>query len=129
VVCREASTEGSGTTKSGTDEQERYMRLWDEDKQAHHCNVHNTISSYSRYRRHWRKEKALTGGGLGIDSVSMRQEVSRGHISQGKRAERTKPISEEDSQNGKGLNIEQLPCCMDPLRRKPPANATGNKKV
>ena len=32
------------------------------------------------------KEKALTGGGLGIDSVSMSQEVSRGHSSCSKRA-------------------------------------------
>jgi hypothetical protein len=43
VVCREACTEGSGTTKAGTDEQELHMRLGDEDKQAHHCNVHFTI--------------------------------------------------------------------------------------
>jgi len=32
------------------------------------------------------KEKALTGGGLEIDSVSMGQEVSRGHSSWSKRA-------------------------------------------
>ena len=39
MVCRKASTEGSETAKSGTDEQERHMRLWNEDKQAHLCNV------------------------------------------------------------------------------------------
>ena len=39
MVCREASTEGSETAKSGTDEQERHMRLMNEDKQAHLCNV------------------------------------------------------------------------------------------
>ena len=40
VVYREVCTEGSGTAKSGTDEQERHMRLLNEDKQPHHCNVH-----------------------------------------------------------------------------------------
>ena len=39
MVCRETSTEGSETTKSGTDEQKRHMRLLNEDEQAHHCNV------------------------------------------------------------------------------------------
>ena len=42
MVYREVFTEGSETTKSGTDEQERHMRLFNEDKQSHHCNVHNT---------------------------------------------------------------------------------------
>ena len=42
MVYREVSTEGSGTVKSGTDEQERHMRLLDGDKQAHLCNVHFT---------------------------------------------------------------------------------------
>jgi hypothetical protein len=64
VVYREVFTEGSQTAKSGTDKQERYMRLLDEDKQTHHCNVRNIKSSCSRYRRHWRKGKALTRGGL-----------------------------------------------------------------
>jgi hypothetical protein len=40
VVYREVCIEGSGTAKSGTDEQERHTRLLNEDKQAHHCNVH-----------------------------------------------------------------------------------------
>jgi len=40
VVYREVCTEGSGPAKSGTDEQERHMRLLNEDKQAHHCNIH-----------------------------------------------------------------------------------------
>ena len=39
MVYREVCTEGSETTKSGTDEQKRYRRLYNEDKQAHHCNV------------------------------------------------------------------------------------------
>ena len=34
VVCREAFTEGSGTTKSNTDEQERHKRLFEVGKQA-----------------------------------------------------------------------------------------------
>ena len=41
VAYCEVYTEGSQTAKSGTDEQKRYMRLWEEDKQAHHCNVQN----------------------------------------------------------------------------------------
>ena len=82
VVYCEVSTEGSETAKSGTDEQERHMRLQKEDKQTHHCNVRSIKPSIcSRCRRHWTKERALTRGGLGIDSVSMSQEVSRGHSS------------------------------------------------
>ena len=46
VVCCEASTEGSGTTKSGTDEQKRHKRLLSEDKQTHHCNVQRTPKSF-----------------------------------------------------------------------------------
>jgi len=42
VVWGDPYTEGSQTAKSGTDEQERHMRLLDADKQAHHCNVHIT---------------------------------------------------------------------------------------
>ena len=42
MVYRKVCTEGSGTAKSGTDEQERHMRLWNGDKQARHCNVHVT---------------------------------------------------------------------------------------
>ena len=59
MVYREVYTEGSETAKSGTDEQERHMRLFSEDKQAHHCNVQTEQSLNSRCRRHWRKEKAL----------------------------------------------------------------------
>ena len=40
VVYREVCTEGSQTAKSGTDEQKRYMRHRNKDKQPHHCNVH-----------------------------------------------------------------------------------------
>ena len=42
MVWGDRCTEGSETAKSGTDEQERYKRLFNEDKQAHHCNVHLT---------------------------------------------------------------------------------------
>ena len=87
MVYREVCTEGSETANSGTDEQKRYMRLLYEDKQAQHCKVQRIQTSYfSRYRSHWMKEKALTRGGLEIDSVSMGQEVSRGHSSCSKRA-------------------------------------------
>ncbi len=50
-------------------------------KQAHHCEALGQQALFSRCRRDRRKEYALTWGGLGIDSVSMRQEVSRGHSS------------------------------------------------
>jgi hypothetical protein len=36
--------------------------------------------------QYWRKEYALTRGGLGIDSVSMSREVSRVVVVAGKRA-------------------------------------------
>ena len=39
LVFREECSEGSGTANSGTDEQKPDMRLLNEDKQAHHCNV------------------------------------------------------------------------------------------
>jgi len=39
LVIGDNSSEGSQTAKSGTDEQKRYMRLFNVDKQAHHCNV------------------------------------------------------------------------------------------
>ncbi len=71
VVYREICTEGSQTAKSGTDGQKRYMRLLNVDKQAHLCNVQRTPKAfYSRYRRHWRKGKAITRGGLELGSVS-----------------------------------------------------------
>ena len=35
-------SEGSGTAKPGTDEQEPYKRLNELDEQAHHCDVLNT---------------------------------------------------------------------------------------
>ncbi len=70
MVYREVCTEGSQTAKSGTDGQKRYMRLFNVDKQAHHCNVQRIPKAfYSRYRRHWMKEKAITRGGLELGSV------------------------------------------------------------
>jgi hypothetical protein len=68
VVYCEVCTEGSETAKSGTDEQKRYMRHKYLGKQAHLCNTQRKQKEYlCRYRRNWMKEKALTGGGLGID--------------------------------------------------------------
>ena len=70
LVFREGCSEGSGTAKSGTDEQERHRRLWNEDKQAHHCNVPRTQTSFhSRCCRNWRKGKAFTRGYL-VNHVS-----------------------------------------------------------
>jgi hypothetical protein len=47
-------------------------------KQAHLCKaLRIQKGQVCRCDRDRQKEKALTGGGLGIDSVSMRQEVSR----------------------------------------------------
>ncbi|WP_162419619.1 hypothetical protein, partial [Cyclobacterium roseum] len=42
---------------------------------------------------YWGKEYALTWGDLGIDSVSMGQEVSRGHNSYRERAVRATEVS------------------------------------
>ena len=42
MVRGDPCTEGSGTAKSGTDEQKRHKRLFGEGKQAHHCNAHIT---------------------------------------------------------------------------------------
>jgi len=65
VVWGDPCTEGSQTANSGTDEQKPHMRLLNEDKQAHHCNVRNFLKSFfSRCGRDWRKEDALTWGGL-----------------------------------------------------------------
>ena len=54
VVWGDPYTEGSQTAKSGTDEQERHMRLLNEDKQAHHCNVH--------FANHFIVDAAAIGG-------------------------------------------------------------------
>ena len=65
VVYREVCTEGSQTAKSGTDDQKRHMRLFNVGKQAHLCEVQRTPKAfYSRCRRDWRKERAITRGGL-----------------------------------------------------------------
>ena len=67
VVYCEVCTEGSETAKSGTDEQERYMRHNCLGKQAHLCNaLRLQEKQLCRYRRNWRKEEALTRGDLGV---------------------------------------------------------------
>ena len=87
VANREVYTEGSETAKSGTDEQKRNMRHNSSGKQSLHCKAQRIQrEQICRFRRHRRKEKALTRGGLGIDSFSMRQEVSRSHSSYRQRA-------------------------------------------
>jgi hypothetical protein len=68
VVYREVSTEGSETAKSGTDEQKRDMRQDCSGKQTLHCKAQRIQEGqFCRFRRDWKKEKALTRGGLGID--------------------------------------------------------------
>ena len=52
-----------------------------EGKQAHLCEARDQQSLVDRCRRNRMKEYALTWGDLGIDSFSMRQEVSRSHSS------------------------------------------------
>jgi hypothetical protein len=72
LVVGDSSSEGSQTAKSGTDEQERHMRLLNVDKQAHHCDVQRIPKAfYSRCLRNRRKEKALTGGGLTVHELAM----------------------------------------------------------
>jgi hypothetical protein len=119
VVWGDPCTEGSQTAKSGTDGQKRYMRLFNVDKQAHHCNVQRTTKAfYSRYRRHWIKEKALTRGGLELYELLF--EKSAEAIVGGLRYE-TKGMSVEVERTDRpsyptpevtseGLNIKQLPC-------------------
>ena len=72
-VVRENWSEGSETTKSGTDEQKLYMRLsnlrvsWLISVTPQNKGVPTFGSRYSRY---WRKENALTRGSLKLGSVS-----------------------------------------------------------
>ena len=70
LVTGDGSSEGSQTAKSGTDEQERHMRHICLGKQAHLCKAPRIQEGQiCRCRRNWRKGKALTEGGLGLDSV------------------------------------------------------------
>ena len=66
MVGRETCTEGSRTAKSGTDEQEGYKRLKNRGKQTQHCNARDQQLFLSRCHRNWRKDNALTRGGLGL---------------------------------------------------------------
>ena len=81
VVFREECTEGSQTAKSGTDEQKRHMRLQNENKQAHHCNVRRIKPSFVVDAAGiGGREKAFTRGYLD-NHVWLGQGVSRGHSS------------------------------------------------
>jgi len=83
VVYREVCTEGSETANPGSNEQELNKRLFKTDEVAHHTNVQRIQQVLiSRFSGYWGKECVLTWGGLGIDSFSMCQEVSRSHSSQ-----------------------------------------------
>ncbi len=79
MVYREVCIEGSGTAKSGTDEQERHMRLLNEDKQAHHCNVHKYHLEVDVAAIGGRK--MLLPGEVSVSSGSYNREVSRRHSS------------------------------------------------
>ena len=82
MVWGDPYTEGSETAKVGTDEQEVHKRHISVGKQAHLCKAQRIQKAeVGRCTSDRQKEKALTGGDLGIDSVSMRQEVSRGYSS------------------------------------------------
>jgi hypothetical protein len=71
VVWGDPYTEGSQTAKFGTDEQKPDMRLLNEDKQAHHCNVQRIKPSfYSRSGSDWRKGKAFTRGDLIVHGLA-----------------------------------------------------------
>ena len=62
----------------------KYIQRHDrEGEQAHLCKALDQQSLLCRCIRNRRKEYVLTWGGLGIDSVSMSQEVSRSHSSHG----------------------------------------------
>jgi hypothetical protein len=61
VVYCEAYTEGSETTKSGTDEQKRHRRLLGLDKQTHHCNVLNLSDPLVDVAGIGRRNKLLPG--------------------------------------------------------------------
>ena len=65
----------------------------------------NTKSYRSRSSRYRRKEFALTWGGLGIDSFSMSQEVSRGHSTWSYERGMLKPYPRRLTTE-EGLNIE-----------------------
>src|SRR5690606_6231712 len=56
------TSEGSETIKSGSDEQEQHKRLSKVDKQAHHCNVPDQQTLFSRCCRYRRKECVITWG-------------------------------------------------------------------
>jgi len=64
VVYCKICTKGSGTAKSGTDEQEPYMRLCEMGKQTQHCEARIQQVSFSRYGRDRIEVFTLTGGDL-----------------------------------------------------------------
>ena len=104
MVWGDPYTKGSQTAKSGTDEQERHMRHINSGKQAHHCNAQNGFKGLvCRCRRDWRKEKAFTRGGLGLDSVFLYTKKSAEAILATGNEPRIETV--EDSQRSEGLNV------------------------
>jgi len=73
------------------------------------------------------KEYALTRGGLGIDSVSMSQEVSRGHSIQQQRAVRKKKKGQRSHKLKKGWTLKRYKFLTDvhcPRQCKPKESVT-----
>ena len=116
VACCETYTEGSETTKSGSDEQKRHMRLLGEDKQAHHCNVPNLSHLIVDVAGIGRRKKLLPGEvlevtGLLFQEVSVRLSSRRSLTPKSEAivVGRNEPMNEaEVSQADEGLNVKQL---------------------
>jgi len=89
VVIGDGGTEGSEPAKSGTNEQEfslttkrgsGILRLFVGGKPTHHGDARNQQFTDSRCRRNRRKEKTLTGGGLGLGSVLRQAQQSYSYM-------------------------------------------------
>ena len=80
VVCREASTEGSETTKSGTDEQKQDKRHNYPGKQAQLCNTPRIPKGTYVDPAVIGRRKTLLPGEVSV-LASKSREVSRGHSS------------------------------------------------
>ena len=107
MVYREVCTKGSETTNSGTDEQKLDMRLNKPDKQAHHCDVQNPKGKclLGRFSRDWRKEYALTWGGLSNHELDW-EKSAEAIVATGNEP-RIETV--EDSQRSEGLNVKFVP--------------------
>jgi hypothetical protein len=94
VVYCEICTKGSGTAKSGTDEQEPYKRLSEMGKQTQHCEARNQQISFSRYGRGRIEVFTLTGGDLPTYEIGLEKSAEAIIIAETSRA------NEIDKQGG-----------------------------